>query len=714
MAFIIPNQAILAKNRPVTAPAEWTRPANWISITNTANEVQFLASDIHPTYTIETNFSRTGSENIYIDWGDGVTDTISTNTTTSTAHTFTTGGTSSGLGYNTWKIRIYGDSGTRIEGARIVRNAGELNTLLAPVSGVLEAYYGDNTVTTMYEYFRGDVILKISFNNLHYVKCPNGLTASDSFYYTFGSANTLNNAASLVKIDMPTSCSANTSLVNTFYNCTSLQNIILPSDMTGLTDMTYSFTNCYSLYSVKLPTSLASVTTLFNGFNGCASLGSIDLPPMDLCTNYDSAFSACRNLLWARIQGFTSTAQTIVITSMFSTCYSLQNINLPKSVTSGTLFNSTFVFNSCYSLISFRFPENFDSANISSMFNAASFLTSVIFPTSMPSLANIASTFATCSSLTDITLPTTVSSSINMSSTFQFCGSLSSITIPSSWNITSLSSTFQNCFSLVEAVLPNNSQNGLTSMAGAFNGCQNLKSVTLPTSLNGLVTLSNAFNSCMSLKSVTLPALPVMNVAFTTSQTNRLTDFNLPSVSNVFVNPISSGMYQYTIPNLTGVTPPTTFNMGSSVCTNLKTLTLPTSGTTSLISATFNYPALTSIVNQSTFGPMLSGGLTWTSSACYRIPSLDVSCRVLKFTHAGTVDIPLLLTSLRLRHSSSSYSGASPQISIMYTSLNADALNQVFTDLPALSGKVINITGCPGAATCTRSIATAKGWTVTG
>ena len=41
-------------------------------------------------------------------------------------------------------------------------------------------------------------------------------------------------------------------------------------------------------------------------------------------------------------------------------------------------------------------------------------------------------------------------------------------------------------------------------------------------------------------------------------------------------------------------------------------------------------------------------------------------------------------------------------------------MDQLFTDLTTIVGKTINITGCSGAAGCTRSIATAKGWTVTG
>jgi hypothetical protein len=44
--------------------------------------------------------------------------------------------------------------------------------------------------------------------------------------------------------------------------------------------------------------------------------------------------------------------------------------------------------------------------------------------------------------------------------------------------------------------------------------------------------------------------------------------------------------------------------------------------------------------------------------------------------------------------------------------LTAAAINDIFTGLGTGTGQTITVTGNPGAATCTPSIATAKGWTV--
>ena len=44
--------------------------------------------------------------------------------------------------------------------------------------------------------------------------------------------------------------------------------------------------------------------------------------------------------------------------------------------------------------------------------------------------------------------------------------------------------------------------------------------------------------------------------------------------------------------------------------------------------------------------------------------------------------------------------------------MDATELNNLFGDLPTLTGKTIRITGCSGANSCDTTIATNKGWTV--
>lgn len=64
----------------------------------------------------------------------------------------------------------------------------------------------------------------------------------------------------------------------------------------------------------------------------------------------------------------------------------------------------------------------------------------------------------------------------------------------------------------------------------------------------------------------------------------------------------------------------------------------------------------------------------------------------------------------------STWAGASPQIDVAYCSMEAAALNALFTSIIAtsasFSGKTIRITGNPGAATCDTTIITNAGGTV--
>ena len=94
--------------------------------------------------------------------------------------------------------------------------------------------------------------------------------------------------------------------------------------------------------------------------------------------------------------------------------------------------------------------------------------------------------------------------------------------------------------------------------------------------------------------------------------------------------------------------------------------------------------------------------------------SISISSLLTAITICGQAGKFVPVTSIRLTNPSSTFGGTSPQVNVSYTSLNATAIDLLFGDLPTLVGKSINISSCPGAATCTRSIATAKGWTITG
>ena len=74
----------------------------------------------------------------------------------------------------------------------------------------------------------------------------------------------------------------------------------------------------------------------------------------------------------------------------------------------------------------------------------------------------------------------------------------------------------------------------------------------------------------------------------------------------------------------------------------------------------------------------------------------------------------MLLTDFVIDWANSNYSGATGsgyQIEISGW-FDATWLNAMFTALPTVTSKTIDVRYCDGYATCTKTIATAKGWTV--
>ena len=69
------------------------------------------------------------------------------------------------------------------------------------------------------------------------------------------------------------------------------------------------------------------------------------------------------------------------------------------------------------------------------------------------------------------------------------------------------------------------------------------------------------------------------------------------------------------------------------------------------------------------------------------------------------------VTSVEIDWANSNYSAGAAAI-YLYCSLDATELNRIFTALPTVTGKTIYIKGNPGTATCNKTIATGKGWTV--
>lgn len=724
MGFNVPSNNQILRHQPVS-PQVWTRQPDWVSITGVPEgEVYFLVSDATDGY-YTIRMSVTGSGNAYIDWGDGSSvETIPAGATNADfIHAYTSGGTPCSLGYNTWKISITSDVGARITTARNVFYDG--NYIEYP-SGLLEAWYGDTTITTANNLFYEVVTPNPPFTYLEYVKLPSGLTATDSL------SNTFNLCYNLKKVDMPTSCPSNQSLGFTFYECNSLLEVSdFPQDMTGITTCEQLFYNCYSLQKVVYPSTLPNCTTISRMHQNNYNLGECNLPQLPSCTTFTLAFLNCAALKSVVIPKFPSSG-LVTMTQTFNGCQALVNVSLPNDTPSTTSIQIDSTFNNCYSLEKVIFPPNVKlSGSMASTFNVCSALLYVSLPIDATSVTSFNSTFGGCNSLQTITLPSIApSAAVTFDSIFINCYSLDEITIPSGYTITSLSQAFRTCRSVKSITLPNNAQNSLTTMAQMCDACSKLTNIVMPTSMTALTTLSTAFQACYSLQSVVFPSSLSSLTSFSQAFNNcrSLQSVTLPTtVGNVAATSANMFSNCYRIKE---ITMPTTYGGITSLsstfnnCYSLKNITFGTNqltGISTMQNAFNGCMALTGITNSNYLGNNSTSTTTYVNgttmaSNTRSLQSLSFSCKFskLELQGSGVDNDKSALTSLRLlNNGSGQYAGTSPQINVSYTSMDATALNQLFTDLPTVTAKTISVVGTPGAATCNTSIATAKGWTVT-
>lgn len=739
MAFNVPINSI----KPIATPPDWVRPSDWIAITDTANEVQFLVADVSAkAFAITTTFIKNSGTNIYIDWGDGVTDTISTATSVTTNHVYSTGGTPCSRGYNTFKIRIYGDATCQITNARHIPNFAVTGGSPFYSIGLLEAYFGDNACnTTAFSAFyftsNGTTVGNGTFNYLEYVKLPATVAWTNQIAGMFSSC------INLYKVIMPTSASALTDVNACFSSCTNLLDISLPSNATAIITLGNFFNGCTNLRTVSLPTSLNSCTSFGSTFSGCYSLKNVTLPSINLVTNLSSAFLNCISLQWAKITSMPSPvfpSSTVNISNAFQGCYNLQTVYFPSTCSSNAIYTSGSLFNSCSSLKNVIFPTNFNASGIQNSFGSCFSLTNVTFQSAMPNLTTMIGTFTGCYLLNSVTLPSTVSvSGIDLANAFQNCISLPSITIPSGWLINNLSFAFSGCNNITSITLPNNAQNSCTTMQQMAQNCYKLQTIVMPTSLNLVSSLATTFSNCYELTSVTLPAtMNAVTTALVTFQNcYSLTSVTMPtsmSACTTFSQTFSNcySLTNLLMPSTISSTVLTTYQSLVSGCSNLKTLTLPTTQSSALIATSlmiYGCGNLITINNTDKLGSLTATPLVVSNfsiaGAVYTnaLTSLSFNHPISAFAFNGTSTTTNFckLNSLRfLNASTGQWTGTSPHINISFCDLSTAALNILFADIAAqgvVTAKTINITSCTGAAGLTaadRLVLTSRGWTITG
>jgi len=276
--------------------------------------------------------------------------------------------------------------------------------------------------------------------------------------------------------------------------------------------------------------------------------------------------------------------------------------------------------------------------------------------------------FQNCTALT--TVPAFDWTSLaNASSMFLGCAALTFVPPSSPMNaLSTLSQTFQSCSNLQAA--PSWDYSKVTSLNAAFNSCSMLTDTSaLGHATKGITSvctdMSSAFYSCRALTSVA-----AMNTSGVTAMS-----WTFHGCSSLQSIPTPSG-------NLWKTSAVTIWTNTFASCLSLQTIPLLDTSAATNMSNMFN-----------------------SCTALSSVPGIDVAnCTNFSQTFSSCVS----LQSAPL---------AGGRFSISYASclLNAAALDAIYTALGTASGsQTITVTSNPGIATDTPSIATAKGWTVTG
>ena len=418
---------------------------------------------------------------------------------------------------------------------------------------------------------------------------------------------------------------------------------------------------CNMLEQIKILSSSQSNTGGL--FRSLIALQSVVYNNSATINSMDTMFGSCRSLQYAP---FFNTTGTTNFFQMFNLCTSLKYVPL-YNTSSATTMQS--MFNSCASLQDVPLFDTSSVGNMSSMFNG-------------------------CVSLQTIPLFNTANAT-NMGSMFNGCTSLVSVPLLNTASNASMNSMFTNCTSLKTVPLFNTVS--VSNMASTFSGCTSLESVPLFTT--GLViSMTNMFSNCTSLQSY--PVFNTINLQsnatsmFSNCSTLReIAELNLSKIPSAATNLL--GLGNATVSNAAA-------SLGRAKLVGNKwsqTFQNCRMGATQLDEM---YTAL------ATLNPAVTNASGTGTTVTYTVGTGSISPFVVGRTVTVTGVDPVAYNITGTVASVNAGAGT-------FTITNAATGTYVSGGIASItSDRTITVTNNPGVATDDPTIATNKGWVVTG
>lgn len=478
------------------------------------------------------------------------------------------------------------------------------------------------------------------------------INPSLSFSGITNGSNIFSGASKLTKLTMPSNTVNMTAMPGMFSGCRSLTRVPL-FDVSKVTNAAFPFLDCVSLVELPPFEFLADGVGFGNFASNCHSLVYVAPMKITRASSFSGMFSSCGRL---RKVGFFNTTGATTFDSMFLGCNSLESL---FSIDINAATNTNAMFQDCRKLRAVELRGSMQNVtNTASMFSGCFSLLRVT-DMNLASCTNMSSMFLSCTSLIAAPVLTNTNLVQNMASTFSGCARITSFPAYNTSSVTNFTSTFAICRRLLEGPAINTSS--ATTMASMFSDCPSLRRIPLYVT-SSVTSMASMFLSCRAL-----PEIPELNTSavttmadmfngcFSLSRIPRLNTSSVTSFSNTFANCIT----------LTRIPP-----LVTSAATNI--------------------------------AGMFNGCI-----GLKEIPALDFSAV------SSAANIISAFADLR---SLSRFlaTGIRFTFSIANTSLSAAALNELYTNLPTITGQTVTITGNYGSTTDDPTIATAKGWTVTG
>lgn len=415
-----------------------------------------------------------------------------------------------------------------------------------------------------------------------------------------------------------------------------------------------------------------------NGFFylACPAMCVCEMPRITSSLNATNMFAQCYNLIQVALD-----CSTFTFTSnMFANCYSLVYAGLTSTANATYTTN---MFQNCYSL------KKVDGINLQSSVNCAGM-------------------FQGCGSLITIDiLGNNTTTSWNGGNLFNNCSVLKEIKGLNLSKANTLGSAFYNCYALISLKdIPPPTAMGSGGWTAAFYSCRGLVDV-FDIYKGSAPSFNSMFRECMSLQTINIDTtagitdLTYFISACVSLSTLNITTFDTSSVTTFNTNISNAGCF-----SKVGLLKDITVNC--SACTGVA----PNFGDAGLNLTGANVGGVITLTN--------SAGLTKLEPyTAYGIFAGNYNAQEFHMSSAAGLNADLNVSNFAKGAASP---GALQRIvmpgmrftfSVAYNSMSANNIDEMFTALGIASGaKTVTVTGNPGAAWCTPSIATAKGWTV--